>query len=722
MTAKKTPAKKSAPAKKTPAKTFPWLDTKQPLEKRVQLLMDAMTIEEKISQIRHESDAIPRLGIPFYNWWNECLHGVGRAGKATVFPQSIGLGATFDEPLMREIGTAVSDEARAKHHAALRRGFHAMYFGLTFWTPNINLFRDPRWGRGQETYGEDPFLTARMGVAYIKGLQGNDPKYLKVSACAKHFAVHSGPEKLRHEFDAHISRRDLAESYLPQFEAAVKEARVESFMTAYNRVYGEACSASSLLLGDYLRGGWGHKGHVVSDAGAVDDIFQNHKVAPSMAAAAAMALKAGCDVGVGDAYRSLPEALEQGLVTAEDIDRALRNALTVRFRLGMFDPPSQVPYARIKPDVVNCEAHRRLAHKAARESMTLLKNEGNLLPLDPGKIRSVMVVGPEAYNPEALHGNYFGHSPNLSTFMAGLVDYLDPGVQVYYVKGCDAIGGTFSPSSVPSADPRDFHMTSARPDVILAMVGWLPSLEGEEGDAGDGDRKDIGLPGHQLELLKRLHATGKPVVAVVTSGSAVELEWAAGNIPAILMTWYPGEAGGRALAETLFGDNNPAGRLPVTVPRSLADVPPFEEYAMKGRTYRFSTKEPRYAFGHGLSYTTFRYSAFKPASPEIRAGRPLKVSVTVTNTGRRAGDEVVQVYLRHEKAPVPAPLLQLAAFKRIHLKAGASKTVTLAIRPEPMRLYRDDGTPFVPSGTCTLFAGGCQPGHGKVKTASFRIR
>ena len=700
-----------------------WLDTSLPIDKRVELLMSAMTIEEKISQIRHESDAIPRLGIPFYNWWNECLHGVGRAGKATVFPQAIGLGATFDDALMRDIGTAVSDEARAKHHAALRRGFHAMYFGLTFWTPNINLFRDPRWGRGQETYGEDPFLTSRMGVNYIRGLQGSDPKHLKVSACAKHFAVHSGPEKTRHQFDAVVSPRDLAESYLPQFEAAATEAHVESFMTAYNRANGEACSASSLLLGRYLRGEWGFKGHVVSDAGAVDDVFTGHKLAKSMAEAAAMALKAGVDVGVGNAYRALPEALEQGLVTEADIDAALRRALTTRFRLGMFDPPAEVPYARIPTSVVNCEAHRRLALKAARESMTLLKNEGGLLPLDPKKIRSVMVIGPEAYDPEALYGNYFGHSPNMSTFMAGLVGYLDPGVQVYYQKGCDVIGGNFSPWSVPSADPNDFHMTSAQPDVIIAMVGWRPSLEGEEGDAGDGDRKEIGLPGHQLELLQRLAAIGKPVIAVVTSGSAVELEWASKNIPAILMTWYPGEAGGQALAETLFGDNNPAGRLPVTVPRSLDDVPPFEDYSMKGRTYRFSTKAPRYAFGDGLSYTTFRYGALRPAAKKIKVGQPLKVSVAVKNTGKRAGDEVVQVYLRHENPPVPAPLRALVAFKRIHLRAGETKIVTLAIRAKEMRLFKDDGTPFIPAGTCTLFAGGCQPeiGMGKTVNAKFAI-
>ncbi len=682
-----------------------YLNPSHPLSDRVALLVRQMTLREKIAQMQHVAPPIPRLQVPAYTWWNECLHGVGRAGKATVFPQAIGLAASFDPALVQRVAEAISDEARAKHHDALRRGNRGMYFGLTFWSPNVNLFRDPRWGRGQETYGEDPYLTARLGVAFIHGLQGDDPRHLKVAACAKHYAVHSGPEPSRHRFDARCDARDLWESYLPHFEACVREGRVESVMGAYNRTNGEACCASPTLLAQILRERWGFGGHVVSDCGAIEDICNHHHLAPSLAAAAALAVRAGCDLCCGEAYRSLLEAVEQGLLAEADINCAVQRLFTTRFRLGMFDPPEAVRWASIPPAVVHCTAHRRLALQAARASLVLLRNEGGILPLDPARVRSLMVVGPHAYNPEVLHGNYFGHSPQLTSFIEGLVAAVAPGVQVYHAKGCDVVGGP----PPDAAGLANWHIKSADPDAILAVLGWTPTLEGEEGDAGDGDRHAIGLPGHQLALLQALQATGRPVILVLVGGSPIELEWAAEHIPAILMAWYPGEAGGQALAETLFGRVNPAGRLPVTFPRTLADLPAFDDYRMHGRTYRFLQAEPRFAFGFGLSYTTFRYTDLRLDRTRLAAGRPVRARVTVTNVGERAGDEIVQLYLKDLLATVPVPHLQLVGFRRVHLRAGQIRTLRFTILPGQMAAFDDQGAAMLEPGEFALFAGGRQP-------------
>ncbi len=681
------------------------LDTRLPLAERVRCLVSQMTLREKIAQMLHQAPPIPRLGVPRYVWWNECLHGVGRAGKATVFPQAIGLAATFDVPLLRRVAAAIGDEARAKHHDAVRRGNREMYFGLTFWSPNINLFRDPRWGRGQETYGEDPYLAARLGVAFVRGLQGDDPRHLKAAACAKHYAVHSGPEPERHRFDARCSARDLHESYLPHFEACVREGGVEAVMGAYTRVNGEACCASPTLLGAILRGAWGFGGHVVSDCGAIEDICHHHKLAGSMAAAAAMAVRAGCDLCCGEAYRSLLEAVQQGLLTEAEIDRAVTRLFRTRFRLGLFDPDDKVRWARIPPAVVHGPKHRRLALAAARKSIVLLKNEGGLLPLDPARLRTIAVVGPNAYATDVLQGNYFGHAPSLTTIMEGIADAVPVGVQVHCFKGCETTGG-----AAPNAEAiRQWHLGQHGIDLVVAVLGWSPALEGEEGDAGDGDRRQIGLPGHQPELLKILQASGLPVVLVLTGGSPIELEWAAANIPAIVMAWYPGEAGGRAVADVLFGRVNPSGRLPVTFVKSLDQVPPFADYAMRGRTYRVMTDEPRWHFGHGLSYTTFAYANLRLSRPSLGAGGRVRVKADVTNTGARAGEEVVQLYVSDLAASVPVPRLHLEGFKRVALRPGETRTVGFTLRAEQLVCRDDNGQPFLEPGEMRVSVGGGQP-------------
>ena len=695
----------SAKERKTDKVNRRFLDVRRPLDERVAILVGQMTLREKIAQMQHQAPPIPRLGVPKYVWWNECLHGVGRAGKATVFPQAIGLAATFDAPLVGRVAAAISDEARAKHHDAARRGNREMYFGLTFWSPNVNLFRDPRWGRGQETYGEDPHLTARLGVAFIRGLQGDDPRHLKVAACAKHFAVHSGPEPLRHVFDARCGGRDLRESYLPHFEACVREARVEAVMGAYNRANGEACCASPTLLGRILRDEWGFDGHFVSDCGAIEDICKHHKLADSMAAAAALAVRAGCDLCCGGAYQSLLEAVQQGLLTEAEIDRSATRLFRTRFLLGMFDPEKSVRWAAIPPSVVHGAAHRRLALEAARKSVVLLKNEGGLLPLDPAKLRTLAVVGPNAGATDVLHGNYYGQSPALATILAGIVGAVPACVQVHHFKGCEVTGG-----AAPDAGGiRGWHIENHGIDLIVAVLGWNPALEGEEGDAGDGDRREIGLPGHQLELLKILKESGKPVILVLTGGSPIELEWAAENIPAILMAWYPGEAGGPAVADVLFGRANPSGRLPVTFVKSLDQVPPFGEYAMRGRTYRFLEAAPRWRFGYGLSYTTFAYRNLRLSWPRICEGGFVTVKADVTNTGSRAGEEVAQMYVRDLAASVPVPRCQLAGFSRVALRPGQTKTVSFTLRADQLVCHADDGRPFLEPGEFQVSVGGGQP-------------
>lgn len=842
----------------------PYLDPALPLDARADDLVSRMTLEEKIGQMLYEAPAIERLGVPEYNWWNECLHGVGRAGIATVFPQAIGLAATWDDDLVRRVATAISDEARAKYNDWQRRGIRQIYTGLTFWTPNINIFRDPRWGRGQETYGEDPYLTGRMGVALVRGLQGDDPRTLKVAACAKHYAVHSGPEPDRHGFDARVDARDLRETYLPAFEALVREAKVESVMGAYNRTNGEACCASPTLLEQILRQEWGFDGHVVSDCGAIDDIWRFHGLATNREEAAALAVKNGCDLNCGETFASLLIAHHKGLIDEATLDLAVKRLMRTRLRLGMFDPPEQVRYSTIPYEVVNCEAHRALALQASRESIVLLKNDG-LLPL-PKEIGRIAVIGPNADDLMTLLGNYNGTPAQAVTPLEGIRRAVSAKTAIYTAKGCPIADGVPNLSIVPSEylrpasadgpqhgltgeyfadaqiegapafvrlDPtvdfiwknttplggergdhfavrwtgflappvtgayrlgvnghssykltldgellveyRGVHHAlrrtkevqldagrlyriqldyvndgldpwaqlvwavpgvdeaaealeaAAKADVVVLCLGLTPYVEGEEmpvkveGFVG-GDRTDISLPAAQQRLLERVHALGKPIVLVLLGGSAISVTWADAHAPAILQAWYPGEAGGTALADVLFGDCNPSGRLPVTVYRSVADLPPFTDYAMANRTYRYFRGQPLYPFGHGLSYTTFAYDNLRLSQATLSADEPLTVTVDVRNTGARAGDEVVQLYLSYPPTSPRNPIRQLRGFTRVHLAPGEAKTVRFTLAPQDLALVNDAGQRVVETGEYRVSVGGGQPveGSGAVSSA-FRI-
>ncbi|HEU5056213.1 MAG TPA: glycoside hydrolase family 3 N-terminal domain-containing protein [Kofleriaceae bacterium] len=564
---------------------------------RARALVARMTLAEKVSQLVNASPAIDRLGVPAHDWWNECLHGVARAGIATVFPQAIGLAASFDPALVGRIATAISDEARAKHHEAARRGVRGQYSGLTFWSPNLNLYRDPRWGRGQETYGEDPDLTARLGVAFVRGLQGDDPTWLKLVATPKHFAVHSGPEALRHSFDAHATRPDLASSYLPQFEAAVREGGAASIMTAYNRLNGEPCSSNRWLIEDVLRRTWGFDGVVVSDCGAIDDIAGGHRVVATRMEAAARALRAGCDLECGGCYKQLGDALAAGLVGEADIDGAAVRVLTTRVRLGTFEPPGRVPYADIPPSVVACAEHVALAREAARRSMVLLANNG-VLPLRRDRRVRVAVIGPGADSMDVLCGNYHGTPSRELTLLGALRE--EPNLEVAHVRGCDLTGPDRSDVAAAAAAARSA-------EVAILVLGLSPRIEGEEGDAelapgaGSGDRDSLELPGVQAELLAAVAATGTPVVLILTGGGCLSFD--AGLVRAAVMAWYPGQEGGPALADLLLGRAAFTGRLPITFYHSVADLPPFEDYSMERRTHRFFRGRTLFAFGHGLTYT-----------------------------------------------------------------------------------------------------------------------
>lgn len=651
----------------------------------------------------HESPAIDRLGIPAYNWWNECLHGVARAGVATVFPQAIGLAATWNTPLIDRVATAISDEARAKHHEAVRNGNRDQYFGLTFWTPNINIFRDPRWGRGHETYGEDPFLTSRMGVTFVKALQGDHPTYLKTAANAKHFAVHSGPETERHTFDAVVSQKDLRETYLPAFKALVQEARVESVMGAYNRTNGEVCCGSKTLLADILRGEWGFDGHVVSDCGAVCDFHLHHKITDTPAESSALAVKNGCDLNCGETYHALHQAVAEGLIGEAEIDTAVTRLFATRIKLGFFDDPARVPYAGIAASVNASPAHRELARQAARESIVLLKNNG-VLPLRKD-LRAVQVTGPNAASTDVLLANYNGLSSRLITILEGICGKVSAGTAIHWSEG------------VPLAQHSGVSGTAlwhaSLSDVIVAVVGLSPRLEGEEGEVADsdggGDRRHIDLPGSQEDLLKKLKESGKPLVVVVTGGSAIALNWAKENADALLYVWYPGEEGGNGVADILFGDYNPAGRLPVTFYKSLGDVPDFRDYNMAGRTYRYFSKEPLYPFGYGLSYSRFTYDSLQVTAMSASAA-PLEVSINVTNASEIPGDEVVQVYITDLDSPADAPIRELKAFARVTLGAGLTQRVALSIPPAQLLRTEIDGEQHPIVGRIAISAGGGQPG------------
>ncbi|MGB5942448.1 MAG: glycoside hydrolase family 3 C-terminal domain-containing protein [Leeuwenhoekiella sp.] len=808
-------------------------------EERVQILVSQMTTDEKISQLMNDAPAIERLKIPKYNWWNECLHGVARNGFATVFPQSITVAASFNKPLINEIGIVIADEARAKYHHALRQGKREIYGGLDFWSPNINIFRDPRWGRGHETYGEDPYLTGELATAFIKGLQGDDPKYLKTIATAKHFAVHSGPEALRHSFDVDVSERDLYETYLPAFRKTVKDAKVYSVMGAYNRFRGESASGHDFLLNQLLRKQWGFDGYVVSDCRAIRDIKTGHHLADTEAEAASIGLKGGCDLNCGNYYQYLNEALDQGLVTEKDIDQALSRLLLARFKMGMFDPDDEVPFTMISEDIVCSSAHNTLARKASQESIVLLQNRNQLLPLKNENISKIAVIGPNADNWESLVGNYHGTPKNPVTFLKGITNKVQPEIEILYAEGAHLGEDKHNLKPIPgiyletnegsqglmasyydnmewSGDPvlqrvddnihfwwehqpiskklidnfsikwegvlkpkksgnyelgifskrgmrvliagkeisngkgsehhglyatqtvaleagkkypleayyfsdksnAHAHLLWAMPDenlidravavtkeadIAVVVLGLSQRLEGE-----DGDRTDIALPKEQLALLQAVKATGKPVVLVINAGSALALNWAKENIDTILSVGYPGEEGGNALADVLFGDYNPAGRLPITYYSSLEELPPFENYDMDNRTYRYYGGTPLFPFGYGLSYTDFEYSNID-IPKQMRAGDTLTLRVQVTNTGKLAGDEVVQLYLKDNKASTPRPTHQLEGFKRIHLKAGESKTVTFHLTPRQFSVINKKEKRVIEPGWFTLFVGGGQP-------------
>ena len=817
----------------------PYKNPNLPIETRVNDLVSRMTLEEKVLQMQNAAPAIERLGIPAYDWWNEALHGVARAGYATVFPQAIGLAATWDTKLMHEVADVISTEARAKHHEFVRNNRHARYQGLTFWSPNINIFRDPRWGRGQETYGEDPYLTARLGVEFVKGLQGNDPRYFKVIATPKHYAVHSGPEPERHSFDAKAYERDLRETYLPAFRATIVEGKAYSVMCAYNRTNDEPCCANKKLMTDILRGEWRFNGYVVSDCGAIRDIWEYHKFVKTEAEASALAVRAGTDLTCGGEYVTLLQAVKQGLITEAEIDTAVKRLMTARFRLGMFDPPEMVPYARIPFSQNDTPEHRQLALQSARESIVLLKNANRTLPLRKD-LKSIAVIGPNADAPEVLWGNYNGRPSRLITPLAGIKNAVSANTKVVYALGstlagepvvtvpASALGNGLKaeyfnntelrgPAATVRTDARiDFNWGRYKPtpelsennfsvrwtgkltppesgkytlgftaddgarlyldgqllveawsnnptktatkeitleagrsydlrmeyfqnnreavaklvwsyprlaermieeavkatqeaDASVLVLGISAGLEGEEMNVNvagfrGGDRTDLSLPQSQEALLKAVVATGKPVVVVLLSGSALAVNWANDNASAMLQAWYPGGEGGTAIADVLFGDYNPAGRLPVTFYKSVDQLPPFTDYSMQGRTYRYFKGEPLYPFGYGLSYTRFAYSNVRVKS--VKIGEPVKVVVDVTNAGEREGDEVVQLYLTDVAASAPVPIKTLVGFERISLRPQEKRTVTFTITPRQMSLIDNNDKRVIEPGEFLISIGG----------------
>ncbi len=691
---------------------FPFQNPDLPVAERVKDLLGRLTLEEKVSQMIHTSVSIPRLDIPEYNWWNEALHGVARAGVATVFPQAIGLAAAFDTDLMHRVAAAISDEARAKHHESARQGFRRRYNGLTYWSPNINIFRDPRWGRGQETFGEDPFLTGRLGVSFVKGLQGDDPRYLKLVATPKHYAAHSGPEALRHHFDARVSPKDMRETYLPAFRDCVVEARAASVMGAYNRTNGEPCCGSRTLLVEILRKEWGFQGCVVSDCGAITDFHAHHTVTSSPEQSAALAVKNGCDLECGKVFPSLVEAVRRGLVTEAEIDGAVSRIMEARFRLGSFDPEDRVPYSRIPYEKNDCEEHRTLAREAARASIVLLKNANRILPLSK-TLSCIAVIGPNADDRDVLFGSYTTKPSRSVTVLEGIRRAVSPSTRVIYAHGSEMCMDKVTEwGAMPDDGFGEAAAAVERADAVVIVLGLNAQMEGEEGSAPlsqwKGDRIRIDLPPVQQALFQAVARKGKPVVLVLLSGSAVSIPAEHEASDAVLMAWYPGEEGGAAVADVLFGDHNPSARLPVTVVKSSDQLPPYTDYAMAGRTYRFIDAEPLYPFGFGLSYTDFRYSGLDLAK-SVRAGEPIEAKFTLKNAGKRDGCEIVQLYITDLEASVRVPARQLAGFARVHLEAGKSKSMSFTVRPSQMAVIDDAGRRVLEPGRFRLSIGGRQP-------------
>ncbi len=665
---------------------MPFMNPSLPVAARVEDLLSRLTAEEKVGLMMNNSSAVPRLGIPAYEWWNEALHGVARSGMATVFPQAIGLAAAFDTEAQYKTFSIVSDEARAKYNEALRQDNRRRYYGITFWTPNINIFRDPRWGRGMETYGEDPYLSSQLGVMTVKGLQGDDAKYLKTHACAKHFAVHSGPEWNRHSYDAYVSDRDLWETYLPVFESLVKKGNVQEVMCAYNRFEGEPCCGSDRLLIRILREKWNYQGLVVSDCGAINDFYQqgHHETHANAEEASVDAVLTGTDIECGSAYRALLQGLADGKITESQLDVSVRRLLKGRFELGMFDPADRVPWNSLPYSIVGSAPHAAHALEMARKSMTLLKNSKGVLPLDASRIKTLAVVGPNATDSTMMWGNYNGTPKSTVTILQGIQRRL-PDAQIIYERGCEWVGD-ISPDALASLSHR-----VASADAIVYVGGLTPRLEGEEmrvnaeGFRG-GDRDSIDLPTVQKQVLAMLHATGKPVIFVLCAGSAIALGDVEQYYDALLDAWYPGQAGGTAVAEVLMGDYNPAGRLPVTFYASQNQLPDFEDYNMEGRTYRYFRSKPLYAFGFGLSYTAFKYSKARLSQKRIQAGETVDITFRVKNTGGRAGDEVSQVYVQRLN-DADAPIKALKGFARTHIGSGETATLTLTLEADAFAYY-----------------------------------
>jgi beta-glucosidase len=679
-----------------------WRDPSQPLPARENDLIRRMSLAEKVAQLQNDAPAIPRLSLPAYNYWNEALHGVANDGIATVFPEPVGGAATWDPELLRQEGQVIGVEGRAKfnQYASRHNGNSKWWNGLTFWTPNINIFRDPRWGRGQETYGEDPFLTGTIAVEFIKGIQGDDSKYMLAMACAKHYAVHNGPEAERHRFNATPPERDLYETYLPQFEMAVRQGHVGGVMGAYNALNGVPDCANSFLLTDLLRKQWGFDGYVVSDCGAIGDIWSQHHYVKTPEEAAADAVKAGCDLCCGGDYQALVRAVQQGLVAEKEINQALDYTLWTRFKLGLFDPPDDCPYSKIGIDQNDTPQHRALALKVAEESIVLLKNDG-ILPLDRSKIKRIAVIGPDGNSMSMLHGNYNGSARRPISILNGIKQVAGTNIEVTFAQGCPVTTETNRGIAAWSRQDNDTtrHLpelnaealrNATNADLIIYVGGITPAQEGE-----GFDRDSIELPEVQEKLVEALQATGKPVVMVNCSGSAIALPWEAEHLPAILQAWYPGEEGGRAVGEILFGDVNPSGHLPITFYASTADLPNFTDYSMRNRTYRYFNGQPLYAFGHGLSYSKFDFHRGKLNSNKISADGTVKISFTVKNSGDRDGDEVAQVYFCHDHSSVPQPKLALCGFARVHLERGKSSRVTIDIPAERLRYWDTERKQYV---------------------------
>jgi beta-glucosidase len=672
-------------------------------------LVKQMTLEEKVFQTLHSAPAIKRLGIKAYNWWNEALHGVARAGVATVFPQAIALAATFDEELLKEIGEVVSTEGRAKFNMQQKYNDTDIYKGLTFWAPNVNIFRDPRWGRGHETFGEDPYLTSRLGVSFIKAMQG-DGGFMKSAACAKHFAVHSGPEDVRHSFDAKVTLQDMYETYLPAFKACVEEAEVETVMGAYNRTNGEPCCGSKTLLLDILRTEWKFKGHVTSDCWAIKDFHEYHKVTNGSVESVALAMNNGCDLNCGNIFIYLKQAVEEGLVKEERLNEAVTNLFVTRMKLGLFEN-EKTEYDLVDYELVDNKVHCEFNKEVSKKTLVLLKNENHLLPLQKEKLKAIGVIGPNANNRRALVGNYEGTASEYVTVLEGIKEYAGEEIRVFYSEGCHLFKEQISGLGEKNDRISEVKAVCDKSDVVIACMGLDSGLEGEEGDEGNefasGDKPNIQLPGLQEEILKVIYESKKPVVLVLLSGSALAVNFADEHIPAIIQGWYPGAQGGRAITEVLFGEASPEGKLPVTFYKSTEELPDFTDYSMENRTYRYMTKEALYPFGYGLSYTNIDIIKAEIDKEQISKDTDISIRAAFKNLGNIAGAETLQVYVKCEKEGTPK--LSLKGIKKVHLQPGEETEVTLTLDANAFGLYDEQAYLRLYQGDYKLYIGTSQP-------------